>query len=291
MGAAVEGLASEQPALGTGGTMKRAFSYEIHGVRGLALTMVVAFHLFGQGRVSGGVDVFLVISAYLMTSSLIRSVRAHRLSLVYRYGRTLSRLLPAALTTIVATMLVGLWALPRSRWLGLFAEGQAAALFQENVYLATVGLSYEAAGDGASPFQHFWSLSMQGQFLLLWPLLALVLMLLLKKLRPDRQLGVFALLTVAVTVWSFTKAMEMVAIDQPVAYYSLASRMWEFGLGALAAFEAGFAARLPKIGGAAGWMGVALIASSGFVVDGASTFPGPWALWPVGGRAAGPFRS
>ena len=133
----------------------RAFSYEIHGVRGLALTMVVAFHLFGQGRVSGGVDVFLVISSYLITGSLLRAIQAGKLSLVHRYGRTFSRLLPAALLTIVVTTVAALVVLPRSRWLGTLEEAQAAALFRENNYLATTGLSYEAAGSGTSPFQHF----------------------------------------------------------------------------------------------------------------------------------------
>ena len=90
----------------------RKFSPEIHGIRGLALAMVVAFHLFGKGRVSGGVDVFLVISAYLMTGSMIRSLKSGHLSLLHRYGRTFSRLLPAALTVIVATIVAGLVVLP-----------------------------------------------------------------------------------------------------------------------------------------------------------------------------------
>lgn len=178
--------AAASRAVGSSGGVSsgRVFSFEIHGVRGLALTMVVAFHLFGQGRVSGGVDVFLVISAYLMTGSLLRAIDAGHLSLVHRYGRTFSRLLPAALLTIITTTLVGVPVLPRSRWIGLFEEARSAAIFQENVYLATTGLSYEAAGSATSPFQHFWSLSMQGQWLLLWPALALLIIACSSRLGP-----------------------------------------------------------------------------------------------------------
>ena len=229
------------------GSSGRVFSFEIHGVRGLALTMVVAFHLFGQGRVSGGVDVFLVISAYLMTGSLLRAIDAGHLSLVHRYGRTFSRLLPAALLTIITTTLVGVLVLPRSRWMGLFEEARAAAIFQENVYLATTGLSYEAAGSATSPFQHFWSLSMQGQWLLLWPALAL-LIIALKGLRSHYQKALFAAITIAITIWSFTIAIQMVEVDQAVAYYSLNARLWEFGLGSLAAYTTTWAKRLPNIG-------------------------------------------
>lgn len=261
----------------------RTFSFEIHGVRGLALTMVVAFHLFGGGRVSGGVDVFLVISSYLMAGSLLRSIESGHLSLPYRYGRTFSRLQPAALVTIVATLLAGLVIFPRSRWLGLFNEAGASATFTENIYLATTGLSYEAAGLGASPFQHFWSLSMQGQFLLLWPLLAFLIIYLLRSASSPRKKALFLSVTGVVTVLSFIYAIHLVSVDQPVAYYSLGARLWEFGLGALAASLTSGARKYPGVGGWLGWAGVAMILSSGVVADGGSTFPGPWALWPVMG--------
>lgn len=163
---------------------KRRFSPEIHGIRGLALTLVVAFHLFGQGRVSGGVDVFLVVSAYLLTGSLNRAFTrqsmpnrgagAAKFSLPGRYGRTFSRLIPASLLTIVATVVAGSVVLPRSKMSDLLDQASASALFYENIFLATKGRSYEAAGNGTSPFQHFWSPSVQAQFLILWPLVALV---------------------------------------------------------------------------------------------------------------------
>ena len=261
----------------------RKFSPEIHGIRGLALAMVVAFHLFGKGRVSGGVDVFLVISAYLMTGSMIRSLKSGHLSLLHRYGRTFSRLLPAALTVIVATIVAGLVVLPRSQWEGLLKQGRAAALFLENRYLSTAGLAYGAAEGSASPFQHFWSLSIQGQFLLLWPLLTVLLLLLLGRFSDRLRLVVFAAIIGLLTLVSFLYALRLVAIDQSVAYYSLPARLWEFGLGSLAAFLGLAASRFKRAGSWAGWLGIALILSSGFVIDGAAHFPGAWTLWPVTG--------
>ena len=261
----------------------RKFSPEIHGVRGLALAMVVAFHLFGRGRVSGGVDVFLVVSAYLMTGSMIRSLQSGQLSLLHRYGRTFSRLLPAALITIVTTVVAGLVVLPRSQWGALLKQGRAAALFLENRYLSTAGLAYGAAEGSASPFQHFWSLSIQGQFLLLWPLLTALLLLVLGRSSDRLRLIVFAVGIGLITVTSFLYAVRFAAVDQPVAYYSLPARLWEFGLGSLAAFLGLAADKFQRAGAWAGWLGIALILSSGFVVDGASHFPGAWALWPVTG--------
>lgn len=263
--------------------VKPAFSHVINGIRGLALTMVVAFHLFGHGRVSGGVDVFLVISAYLMTGSLARSLHRGHFSLTARYTRTFVRLTPAALLAIVVTVAAGMFVLPRSRWEGLFEQASAAASFRENAYLAAAEMSYGAAGDGASPFQHFWSLSVQAQFFLLWPLVALILMLLFGRARPQFRTVVFALLTALMTVVSFMFAARFVAADQTLAYYSLPARLWEFGLGGLAYFWGRNAKHFPRAGAVLGWVGVALILSSGFVVNGGELFPGPWTLWPVAG--------
>ena len=270
---------------------KRRFSPEIHGVRGLALTLVVAFHLFGQGRVSGGVDVFLVVSAYLLTGSLDRAFAKQsapsasnpsaRFSLVNRYGRTFSRLVPASLLTIVATALAGWMVLPRSKMSDLLEQASASALFYENYFLATKGRSYEAAGNGTSPFQHFWSLSVQAQFLILWPLAALLLFLGLRAIGRTWSTTVYLALTVLMTAVSFAHAAWLVGEEQTVAYYSLLARLWEFGLGAIAALVVSRIPRSLKSVGILGWVGVALILSSGFLLDGRDLFPGPWTLLPT----------
>lgn len=259
---------------------------EAHGVRGIALGLVVAFHLFGQGRVSGGVDVFLVISAYLLTGSLDRALGDGRFSLSERYARTFSRLLPTALLVLVTVGVVGLLVLPRSRWEQLLREVGATALLFQNVELADSGLAYGAAGSGASPLQHYWSLSVQGQFLLLWPLLALAVAGVLALLGRRWSTSVFMAVAAGMTLASFCYAIWLVGVDQPLAYYSLPARVWELGAGGLAALVLARRHVPPRIGGALAWVGLALIVSCGFVIDGARLFPGVWTLWPVLGTLA-----
>ncbi|ALJ19390.1 acyltransferase family protein [Microbacterium sp. No. 7] len=273
------------PSAGAAGGTRR-FLTEVHGVRGVALGLVVAFHLFGGGRVSGGVDVFLVISAYLLTGGIDRALREGRFSLVARYARTFSGLLPAALLVLVAVGVAGLAILPVSRWEQLLREVAASALLAQNAELAGSGLAYGAAGPGASPLQHFWSLSVQGQFLLLWPLLAVVLAGVLALLRRTWSSALFAVVTGILTAASFAYAVHLVGVDQQVAYYSFPARAWEMGAGALAALVLARVRVAPALGGVLAWTGVALIVSSGFVVDGAQAFPGPWTLWPVLGTIA-----
>lgn len=255
-------------------------------MRGIALTMVVAFHLFGHGRVSGGVDVFLVISAYLLTGSIDRALSGGGFSLTARYARTFSRLLPAALLVLVVTAVASLIILPRSAWLELLRQVAATALLVQNMELAGAGLAYGAAGSGASPLQHYWSLSVQGQFLLLWPLLALAVAGLRSLARRPWSTRAFGIVTGALIVASFGYAVFLAGIDQSVAYYSFPARFWELGAGAALALLLARHRAHPRWGGPLAWAGVALILSSGFVVDGGDTFPGPWALWPVLGTLA-----
>lgn len=255
-------------------------------MRGIALGLVVAFHLFGHGRVSGGVDVFLVISAYLLTGSMDRALRARRFSLGERYARTLSGLLPAALLVVVATGVAGLLILPASRAEQLLSEVVASALLMQNRELADAGLAYGAAGPTASPLQHFWSLSVQGQFLLLWPLVALVLAGILVLSRRGWSTRAFAIVAGTTTAASFAYALWLVGVDQQVAYFSFPARFWEMGAGALAALVLTRVRLAPVVGGVLAWTGVALIVTSGFVVDGAHVFPGAWTLWPVLGTLA-----
>ncbi|MEU4363671.1 acyltransferase family protein [Promicromonospora sp. NPDC023987] len=266
----------------------------VDGLRGLALILVVAFHLFGQGRVSGGVDVFLLLSGYFATGTLFRRAEAGSLRLAAHYARTLARLLPAALVVLTAVTIALLTLAPRMSWSAGLREVGASATFWQNWELVDASLAYGAAGPGTSPLQHFWSLSVQGQFFAVWPLVVLGLVLGARRLGRHRGAarGVLspALLLAAVTgvatAASFAGALWLVTVDQPVAYFSTFTRFWEIGAGALLALA--LRARVPRQGplrSALGWAGLALVVGSGFLVDGAHMFPGAWALVPVGGAA------
>ena len=253
---------------------------EIHGLRGLALVLVVLFHLFGNGRVSGGVDVFLVVSGYLVTRSLVRRADDGTLRLGAVWARNAARLAPSALT-VLAAVAAGTWLLlPESTWESIWRQVVASALYVENWDLVVNELSYGAAGPEASPVQHFWSLSVQGQFLLVWPLLVLLIGLAVRRTRLRVRTVLLPLLLLA-TAASLAYAVYLTAVLQPVAYFHTATRFWEMGAGALLGLlPLGTPGRVRALGA---WLGLGLVVASGFVIDGGSLFPGLWTLWPVAG--------
>ncbi|GAA1776978.1 acyltransferase family protein [Agromyces lapidis] len=258
---------------------------EIEGLRGLALTLVVLFHLFGMGRVSGGVDVFLFVSGFLLTLTMLRSWSTGRpQNLRRRYTRIILRLTPAALLVLAATAVLTLAILPPSTWSQTAREITAAAFYYENWELIGSQLAYGAAGPSTSPVQHFWSLSVQGQFFLVWPLIMVALFAVGG--RRARTKHLVAVVVASATVASFIYAISLNATEPAVAYFDSFTRFWEIGAGALLAVVFN---RVNRVGDAwrvvLGWMGATLIIASGFVLDGAKQFPGPAALVPVVGAA------
>lgn len=260
---------------------ERRYRPELHGLRGVAILLVVAFHLFGQGRVSGGIDVFLCVSGYLFTGILLReaATRGGRIDPWAYLGRLARRLLPPLVLVVAAVAVVGLIVLPAMRHEALLREAAASVFYVENWALITSQLEYEAAGPATSPFQHIWSLSVQGQFYLLWPLLTVLAVVIAKRMGWSARTAMIVVSSV-VAVGSFGYAVVLHHANQAVAYLHTGSRLWQLSLGALLALigtkVVPMAAR-PALG----WLGIALIVSCGFVLDGAALFPGPWALWPV----------
>jgi peptidoglycan/LPS O-acetylase OafA/YrhL len=255
----------------------------LHGLRGVAVLLVVLFHLFGAGRVSGGIDVFLAISGFLFTGLILRRATAGGFDVPAYLARLVRRLLPPVLPVLAFVLVGSLWWWPSSARLQTWREVAATLLYRENFELIGSQLAYEAAGVEASPLQHFWSLSVQGQFYLLWPFVVVgsVLVAQALGLRPVR---VVALAVGAVALLSFGYAVHLHRIDQQVAYLHTGGRLWQLALpGLLALGTLGFVHRHLAVGARVvlGWLGLALILSCGFVLDGAALFPGPWALWPV----------
>ncbi|MHA3724037.1 acyltransferase family protein [Leucobacter sp. HY1910] len=265
--------------------------HEIDGVRGIALSLVVLFHIFGNGRVSGGVDVFLVISAYFLTRKLLghfggsvheADAPRKRDWLRHHFLRVSSRLVPSAVIVLLGALAAAwLWS-PATQLLQTLKEILASALYYENWELITSQLAYEAAGPQTSPVQHFWSLSVQGQFFLVWPFFALALFLVVRRFGRAAFRPVFLMSTVIFTAASFVWAVQLVSADQQVAYFNTFTRFWELGAGALAAFIPATFMAWPWVRETATWLGLGMIVLSGFVIDGGSLFPGAAALWPVG---------
>lgn len=268
------------------GLPERRYRPELHGVRGLAILGVVLFHLFGAGRISGGIDIFLAISGFLFTAMLLREAAYSGGSIqIGRYlARLARRLLPPALLVIGFTTIVGLWLLPDTRDHQLFAEARASLLYFENVELIRSQLGYGAAGPESSPFQHFWSLSVQGQFYLVWPVVAVVAVFLAKRLGRS-ALSVMSVLVLTVLAVSFVYAWYMHGANQEEAYLMTRTRFWELAFGGVLALLGARLTLPAPLRMPAGWAGFALIIFCGFALDGAELFPGPWALWPLLGLA------
>lgn len=242
----------------------------------MAIALVMAYHLWGAGRVSGGVDVFLMISAYLMTGSFLRKGMAFKF-LDFLVGR-FRRLIPSSATVILATCVAGWLILPPTRWYGLLEQAISSLFYTQNWVLIGLATDYTSADrSGTSPLQHYWSLSIQGQIFLIWPLLMLLAMLLLKIVRIPIKWTLGVIFTVA-TAASLAYALHGVATNPAATYFDTWARLWEFSLASLFAFVPQL--RLPHaVSAVMSWTGVIAIALGGLVV-GNQDFPGLPALWP-----------
>lgn len=214
------------------------FHPDIQGLRAIAVISVVLFHVW-PGLVPGGfvgVDVFFVISGYLITGLLYRELReTGRISLLKFYERRIKRLLPAATLVLIAVALA-MPLLPPSRWQDTAIEMMASALYVENWPLAWLAVDYLDAENAASPVQHYWSLSIEEQFYIIWPPLMIVAATFSRRFGSQRACITTALLTVVVL--SFGASLWFTATSRESAYFVTYTRVWQLGVGALLAVTA-----------------------------------------------------
>lgn len=259
----------------------KKFRPEIQGLRAVAALLVAIYHIW-MGRVSGAVDVFFVVSGYLVIGTLLRQVeRTGRVQFMRFYGSLAKRLLPNALLVIVFVLVASLFLMPSSRWRTTMFELLASTFYVENWLLARMSVDYLARHDAVSPVLHYWAMAVQGQFYLVWPLIITVIALACRMFRFSLRSTATVVLVVifgASLAWS----VYFTAVNQPVAYYDTASRMWEFAAGGL------LAVWFPRIRlhtaayAGLGWLGTVLIIICGLVLKVSTVFPGYAALWPVG---------
>ena len=195
---------------------------ELQGLRAVAVALVVVYHVW-FGRVSGGVDVFFVVSGFLLTGQLARAAERGPLALGRRWSRMLGRLLPCAVVVLVATVVAGMLLLPEGRWPQTLREVVAAALFLENWQLAADAVDYAARSNMSSPVQHFWSLSIQGQFFFVWPLLV-ALVALAARGEPARVRAHLTVAALGVFAASLMFSVALTATNQPLAYFHSLTR-------------------------------------------------------------------
>jgi peptidoglycan/LPS O-acetylase OafA/YrhL len=265
---------------------------EVQALRAVAVTAVVLHHGWPAVAPAGymGVDVFFVVSGFLITGLLLREVeRTGHLSLSGFYLRRARRILPAAMVVLVAVSLLTLALAPYRDWAAYFREIVASAFYVENWRLAIDSQLLAFSTLESTPVQHFWSLSVEEQFYLAWPLLVL-LALLFVRWRGGRIGAVLAVVLGATTAASFVGSLALTAEDHNLAYFSTLGRAWEFGVGGLLALLMASprfrASAAPSIRAAASWAGLALIVVPIVTFHDSDAFPGLWVLIPVAGTLA-----
>jgi len=264
------------------------FRGDIEGMRALAVLLVVIGHasigLFAGGFV--GVDVFFVISGFLITSLLTQELTATgTISIRQFYTRRALRLLPASTVVLLATVIAA-WAwLSPLRFADTVKDVVASAFYVINFRLAGIGTDYLASSDPPSPVQHFWSLAVEEQFYMFWPVLILLATLWSRR-SGQARLGPLTVVLATLTVGSLALSWFVTSQSAPWAYFGSHTRAWELGIGALVALGATRLSRMPRVAAElAAWTGLGAIITAAVVFDEFTPFPGIAALLPVAGAA------
>lgn len=261
---------------------------DIEGLRAVAVVLVILDHLLGWpagGFV--GVDVFFVISGFLITSLLLREAQASgRISLVGFYRRRIKRIVPVALLVLVGTALTAHLVFIAARADQVRVDTLYAAAFWANWHFGAVGTDYFQQGQSPSPAQHFWSLSVEEQFYVLWPWLLLVLVIAARRVWARRAGHLIFAGALTLTVASFAWSLHQSAAEPTVAYFSSFGRAWEIGVGACVALLPLALDRVTVLLRLIlGWAGLIAIVASALAISATSAFPAPWAAVPVAGAA------
>lgn len=263
----------------------RRFRPDVEGLRAVAILLVVLFHA-QVSAVSGGyvgVDVFFVISGFVITGVLLRErTSSGRTSILSFYGRRCRRIIPAATLVIVVTVALAYWFLGVAGGIPAASDGRWAAVFLANFHFIATGTNYLASEQPPSPLQNFWSLAVEEQFYVVYPTLFLLI-------AGTRVFSLRVRLTIflaAVIGVSFTFSVVGTHNDPISAYFSPFTRAWELALGALVAVCTPWLLKVPaRLAAAITWVGLGAIIVAAFTFNAHTAYPGSLVAIPVVGAA------
>jgi len=259
---------------------------DIQGLRAVAVGSVLLYHLWPNRLTGGfvGVDVFFVISGFLIGSHLLRELESSgRIRLGRFWARRAKRLLPASLLVLLVVAAVSMVVVPLSQRRGVLDQVVGSAFYVQNWVLASKSVDYLAQGDAPSPIQHYWTLSTEEQFYILLPLLLALVAVAIRRTGVPARVFVLPVLLL-VTAVSLAYSVHLTSAEPGVAYFSTGTRAWEFLSGALLACVAAPVNRVVRT--ILGWSGAAAILVTVVVYDGGTVFPGYSAALPVVGTLA-----
>lgn len=213
--------------------IERKFRLEIEGLRFVAALLVAIYHIWFN-RVSGGVDVFFVISGFLITSSILSTInRTGELKFLPYIKKLMKRLLPSVFFILSIVLVLSYFLLPKSIFGKTLKEVLASMFFYQNWQLAISNTDYLDASQMKTPIEHFWALSIQGQFYLIWFLLFTIILILVKKYHNLNVKRVINTLLGIIFVTSLAYSIYLTSTNQQWAYFTTFTRVWQFALGSL----------------------------------------------------------
>ena len=252
--------------------------------------MLVVLYHFWPGRLTGGyvgVDAFFVISGYLITSHLLREVdRTGTLRLWAFYARRARRLLPASIFVLLFVVVATFLLLPADLWSSTAHEVTASGFYVQNLWLASKAVTYSASNDVTSPVVHYWSLSAEEQFYLLWPGLIVLSCVAARRWLGGRSATTVGFTLLLVTASSLAVSVWATQTHRAAAYFITPTRAWEFGAGALVVLLMRRWAPPLAFARLLRWLGLLGLLAAGWLFSGATPFPGVAAALPVVATAA-----
>ncbi|WP_286228362.1 acyltransferase family protein [Neobacillus mesonae] len=261
--------------------IERKFRPEIEGLRFVAALLVAIYHIWFN-RVSGGVDVFFVISGFLITTSIISTINRTGEYRFWPYiTKLMKRLLPSLFFILGIVLVLSWFLLPKSIMSKTIREVFASMFFYQNWQLAFSSTDYLDSSQMKTPLEHFWALSIQGQFYLIWFLVFTFILFMIKKYRLTKVKTLINTVLGILFVSSFIYSIYLTAVNQPWAYFITMTRVWEFALGSLLCINLSSIKINKYIATVIGWLGLIGLILTGIVFNVSEMFPGYIASWPM----------